>query len=271
VPEGQRYGGTAVIGSYGDLQSLNPLTSSDNNSNMIQRDMLFMPLVKYDEDMGIVPWLAESWDTVRVHADSLELTWRIRDDVRWHDGRPTTAEDVLFTYERFTDPETAFPNIQAFALYDPQAELVDSHTLRMRLRAHADFLDIFVMTVIAPKHVLGTVPAAELLQHEFAYQPIGNGPFRFVRRVAGQEWVFDANSDFPEALGGRPYLDRVVYRAIPEMTTLLTELLTGRIDIYLQPNPDQDAVIERTEGTELRTYPSRQYSMSASPIRVPTC
>jgi peptide/nickel transport system substrate-binding protein len=269
VPEAQRYGGTAVVGGYGDLQSLNPLVSSDNNSNMIQRDMLFMPLVKYDEEMRVVPWLAERWDTVRIHPDSLELTWHIRTDVNWHDGTPTTAEDVLFTYDRFLDPFTGFPNLQRFSQFNPEAELLDSHTVRMRFRAHADFLDIFAMTAITPKHILESVPPQELLQSEFSYRPIGNGPFRFVRRVAGQEWVFEANQDFPEALGGRPYLDRIVYRNIPEMTTLLTELLTGRIDIYLQPNPADAALIERTEGTELLTYPSRQYNYLAFNTRIP--
>jgi peptide/nickel transport system substrate-binding protein len=269
VAEADRYGGTVVVGGFGDLQSMNPLTSSDNNSNNIQRDMLLMTLVRYDENMQLQPYLAERWDTVRVAPDSLELTWHIRQDVRWHDGTPTTGEDVLFTFERIIDPATAYPNMQRLNHYSPVAELVDPYTVRMRLRPHADFLDVFAMTPIAPRHVLGDVAPGQLLQHPFQHDPIGNGPFRFVRRVPGQEWVFEANPDFPEALGGRPYVDRIIYRFIPEMTTLMTELLTGRIDLYIGPNPNQAEMIERADGVVLSNSPSRQYNYLAYNTRLP--
>jgi peptide/nickel transport system substrate-binding protein len=231
--------------------------------------LLLLSLVRYDDRMRLEPYLAERWDTVRIHPDSLEITWHLRRDVVWHDGTPTTADDVVFTYARINDPATAFPNLQRLTHYHPEAEQVDSHTVRMRLRAHADFLDIFAMTPIAPAHLLGEVPPEQLLQHEFGVAPVGNGPFRFLRRAPGQEWVFEANPDFPEALGGRPFLDRIVWRFIPEMTTLLTELLTGRIDIYMQPNPNQADIIRRTEGVELVTNPTRQYNFLGYNTRLP--
>jgi peptide/nickel transport system substrate-binding protein len=270
IPEADRYGGTMVIGGFGDLQGMNPLTSSDNNSNMIQRNMLLMTLVRYDENIEFQPYLAERWDTVRVAPDSLELTWHIRRDVRWHDGTPTTGEDVLFSYQRLTDPATAFPNLQAFEHYDREAVLVDPYTVRMRLQAHAEFMDIFTMVAIAPRHLLGDVPPAQLIQHPYQHEPVGNGPFRFVRRAAGQEWVFDANPDFPEALGGRPYVDRVVYRLVPEMTTLLTELINGRIDIYLGVGPHQAQQVRDSRGVELVAAPSLQWTYLAFNTRRPT-
>jgi peptide/nickel transport system substrate-binding protein len=269
VPEAERYGGTLTIGGFGDLQSMNGLTSSDYNSNSIQRDMLFMPLVKYDENRELVPWLAERWDTARVAGDSLEITWHLRRDIRWHDGLPTTAHDVVFTYDRMLDPRTAFPNHERMARYARNAQLVDDYTVTMRLSPHAEFLDIWYFTPIMPRHILGDVPPDQLLQHPFQYEPVGNGPFRFVRRVPGQEWIFEANPEFTEALGGRPYLDRVVYRFIPEMTTLLTELLTGRIDVYLGPNPNQADQITGAQGVRLIASPSRQWNYFAFNTRRP--
>jgi peptide/nickel transport system substrate-binding protein len=270
VSEAERYGGTAVIAGFGDLQSMNALTSSDYNSNNIQRYVLFMPLIRYDENVDPVPWLAERWDTVRVHPDTLELTFHIRQDVRWHDGQPTTGEDVLFTFERAVDPRTGFPNMSNFALYASSAELLDPYTFRVRLRPHAEFLDIWAQTAIMPKHLLGEVAPEQLLQHPFGTsEPLGNGPFRFVRRLPGQEWVFEANPDFPEALGGRPYLDRLVYRYIPEMTTLLTELLTGRIDVYLGPNPNMADQIQSAQGVRLIAAPNRQWVYMAFNTRRP--
>lgn len=263
VPEAERYGGTVVIGGFGDLQGMNPLTASDANSNNIQRGMLMMTLVGYDEEIALQPYLAERWDTVRVAPDTLEITWHIRRDVRWHDGTPTTGEDVLFTFQRVTDPASAYPNLQKFEHYSRDAVLADPYTVKMRLRPHADFMDIFTMLPIAPKHLLEDTPPAAMIQHPFAYQPTGNGPFRFTRRSAGQEWVFDANPDFPEALGGRPYVDRVVYRVVPEQTTLLTELLTGRIDVYLGVGPAQADQVRRSPGVELSVAPNLQWTYLA--------
>lgn len=259
VPEAERYGGTAVIGTFGDLQPLNSLTASDYNTNTIMREMLFMPLVKYNERIEPIPWLAERWDTVRVSPDSIDLTFYLRRDVRWHDGTPTTAKDVKFTFERAVDPKTAFPNASGFGLYRPTAELVDDYTVRLRLRPHAEFMDMWYQTAIMPEHLLASTPPEELIRSQFGYNPVGNGPFRFVRRVPGQEWVFEANPDFPEALGGRPHLDRVVQRYIPEMTTLLTDLLTGRIDVFFGPNPAMASQIEGSPNTRLIAAPNRQW------------
>lgn len=270
VPEDDRYGGTVVIAGYGDLQSLNSLVSTDNNSSGIQRGMLDMPLVKYDADLNPVPWLAESWDTVRVAPDSIDLVFHLRDDVYWHDGEPTDAEDVLFTFERAIDPNTAFANISAFDQYSPDAEIIDPYTIRFRLRPHSDFLDIWYQTPPMPEHILGDVPAAELRSHPYGTSAaVGNGPFRFVRHDQGQQWIFDANPEFPEELGGRPYVDRVVWRYIPEMTTLLTELLTGTIDVYIGPNPNQAATIESSPNTRLIAAPNPQWNYLAFNNRRP--
>jgi peptide/nickel transport system substrate-binding protein len=81
--------------------------------------------------------------------------------------------------------------------------------------------------------------------------------------------VFDANPDFPEALGGRPYLDRIVYRFIPETTTLLAELLTGGIDIFVGPPPSMVDQIASSPGVELRASPFRAYDYIAWNTRLP--
>jgi peptide/nickel transport system substrate-binding protein len=270
VPEAERYGGTVVIGTFGDLQPMNRFVSSDYNTNMIQREMLFMPLVKYDENLDPYPWLAERWDTLRIAPDSLALTFHLRRDIHWHDGEPTTARDVFFTYERLQDPQTGFPNPAYFEYYHPRAELLDDYTIRFRLRAHAEFLEPWYLTPAMPRHLLEDAAPAEMMNHPFGtQQPVGNGPFRFVRRTPGQEWVFEANPDFTEALGGRPYLDRVVWRYIPEQTTLLTETLTGRVDFYMGPNPEHASRIEAARDVELHDFTFRQWVYIAWNTRLP--
>ncbi len=266
---GDRYGGTAVIGVVADLQSMTSLVSSDASSREVQEYMLLMPLVHFDGKLEPVPRLAERWDTVRIAPDSLAVTFHLRRDVYWHDGAPTTAEDVRFTFARAIDPATAFPNRAAFDLWSRHAEVIDSFTIRMTVRPHADFLDVWRLPIL-PAHILGEVPPQELARHPFGTaSPVGNGPFRFLRRSPNQEWIFEANPDFPEALGGRPYLDRVVFRVIPEQTTLLTELLTGRVDVYNSPNPSQAGQIDAANGVTLLTSPNRAYTYIGWNTRLP--
>jgi peptide/nickel transport system substrate-binding protein len=89
--------------------------------------------------------------------------------------------------------------------------------------------------------------------------PGGNGPFVFVEHSPNERWVFEANPAFPAALGGRPFVDRYVYRVIPEQTTLLAELLTGNVDVYIAPSADQAQAILDNPSTELLAYPFTTY------------
>jgi peptide/nickel transport system substrate-binding protein len=111
-----------------------------------------------------------------------------------------------------------------------------------------------------PEHLLGDVPAATLRQHPYGTVcPVGNGPFIFVEHREAASWTFQANPAFPAGLGGRPYLDRYIYRNITEQTTLLTELLTERLDVYIRPMPDQARAILDSDAVDLLQYPFRTY------------
>lgn len=256
VPESERYGGTAVVGAIGDIPTVNPLTSSDHNASQIQLFVLFTPLIRYDEAFEPEPWGARSWE---VSEDTTSLTFHLREDLYWHDGVKTTAYDWKYAYDMARDLETGFPNTSFWTHYG-EAEAVDSFTFRVAMRPHAEYMDAWRAFTAVPRHVLeGTAPA-EMRNHRFGTtSPVGNGPFRFVSRAPGQNWVFEANGDFPAELGGRPYLDRIVYRIIPEPTTLLTELLTGRVDYYIAPPATQAARIEAAPNTRLLTFDDRAF------------
>jgi peptide/nickel transport system substrate-binding protein len=256
IPEAERRGGTVIVAAIGDVPDINPLTSTDYNANQWQQYVLFTPLVTYNEKFEPVPWLAKSWE---VNADTTELTFHLRNDVYWHDGVKTSAYDVKFSYDLVRDPDTGFPNLAFWTSYG-DATVVDSFTFRVKLRPHSDFMDPWRAFAPAPEHVLRGIPAAQIRNQPFSTRsPVGNGPFRFVSHVQGQSWTFAANDRWPAELGGRPYVDRLVYRVIPEPTTLLTELLNGSIDYYIAPTTDQAAQIEQNPNTRLITYPDRQF------------
>jgi peptide/nickel transport system substrate-binding protein len=252
VPEADRYGGTAVIGIAADVVDINPLTAFFVSSQGMQQHLLFMPLVEYDEKFQPAPRLARSWELDEAAGT---LTFHLRDDVFWHDGVRTSAYDVQFTYERARDPRTAHPNSAALKHYG-EAEVLDSLTWRIRLRPHWEYLAPWIYLAPVPRHLLERIAPEDLRRHPFATSaPVGNGPFRFVEHRPGERWVFEANPDFPVELGGRPYLDRVVFRVIPEQTTLLTELLVGGIDFYYQAGIAQAGRIEGGGGVRLLRAP----------------
>ncbi len=222
------YGGTVVIGGPTDLGPLNPITAAEETTRDLLEHALFLTLVRYDSVMQYQPRLAESWE---IEGDTA-VVFHLRRDVLWHDSVPTTAGDVVFTFRRATDPETGYPDAARLAGWsDPEA--VDSFTVRFRVDRRPELLSGWVNTGILPEHLLSDVPAVELRRAEFNQHPIGNGPFRFIGSRANDRTELAANRDFPEALGGRPYLDRLVYRVIPEALSQYVELTTGDVDVLL--------------------------------------
>jgi len=218
-------GGMAVVAIPTELDYPNSLVSSDRWAQEVNRFLLFLPLMQYGPKQEYQPALATSWELL----GDTGAVFHLRRDVRWTDGQPTTSADVVFTYQRAMDPKTGFPNAEWFSWYTG-VDAPDAYTVRFHFRPQDDPLAGLPLLPIMPKHLLDSIPAEQLRQASFNQHPVGNGPFRFVEHRQNDRWVFDANPDFPAALG-RPYLDRVVLRVVPEATAQITALLTGEADM----------------------------------------
>ena len=258
---GERYGGTVVVGGLGELSGgMNSLVTPEHMARQHQEFMNLMTLVQVDGELDYRPRLAREW---AFDPEAGELTFHLRDDVYWHDGQPTTAHDVAFTYLRASDPATAFFSMSSWEPYVGGAdavEVLDEHTVRFRVEPHAEPLEIWRLLAIMPRHLLEEVPPAELREHPYGTRcPVGNGPFVFQEHRPDASWSFVRNPAFPDELGGPPYLERYVYRIIPEQGTLLTELLTGTVDVYLAPNPDASSRIQEHDGARLLDFDFREY------------
>lgn len=219
-------GGTAVVAYAGAPRVANPLIASDAYSGDMNRFLLFLPLVRHDDQLELVPGLAREWET---EGDSAAV-FRLHGGARWSDGRPTTAEDVAFTLRRALDPATGYPN-RAQVEHVVDVEVVDSHTVRLRFDPVREPLASLPMLPIVPRHVLDTVAAEALPSSPFNLRPVTNGPFRVREARPGERWVFEADTTYDAELGGRPRLDRLVWRAIPEANAMAIELQAGDVDV----------------------------------------
>ncbi len=214
------YGDIIVHGGIGDASNLIPLLASDKPSHDIA-GLIYNGLVKYDKNMNIVGDLAESWD---ISKSGLIITFHLRKGVLWHDGRPFTAADVLYTYQVTTDPKTPTAYAGDF-LKVKKAELLDDYTFRVTYDKPFAPALISWGSSILPKHLLAGV---DITRSPLTRHPVGTGPYKFKEWVAGQKIVLVSNHDYFE---GRPYIDGYITRIIPDMATLFLELRSQGIDI----------------------------------------
>lgn len=246
-----RRGDTILFASGADLQSINPLLTVHPLARQVQRYVLFTTLVRYDSSLSVEPYLARHWTW---SADRRTLTFRLRNDVRWHDGLPTRARDVVWTLEAARDPATGYPRMNDLAgLRSVSAG--DDSTVVLAFATPLDAMpDVLTDLAILPAHLLDTLPRAGLRQAAFNERPVGNGPFRFVAHEPNRRWVFDANPDFPPGLGGPPALGRFIVVVVDEPTTKLAALTSGELD-FAGIQPAHAAFVERDPRLTTLSYP----------------
>ena len=216
---GPAYGDIIVEGSIGDASNLIPILSSDSTSHEIS-GLVFNGLVKYDKDVNIVGDLTESWD---VSSDGLVITFHLRKGVKWHDGYPLTARDVLYTYQVTIDPKTPTAYSGDF-LKVKKAEVLDDYTFRITYDKPFAPALMSWGSAILPRHLL---EGKDITISPLARHPIGTGPYIFKEWLPGQKIVLISNPDYFE---GRPYIDGYIMRIIPDTATMFLELRANGID-----------------------------------------
>lgn len=251
-------GGTLVIVSSDDLLPMNSLVNAARYGQEMLRYALALPLAAYGPDLDLEPALARSW----TWSGDTAVVFELRDDVTWHDGLPTTAWDVEFTYGRAMGPGSTYPSAADFAAWKG-VEVMDSFHVRFRIEPEADPLAGVPFLPVMPKHLLDSIPPERMAQAAFNRQPVGNGPFRFVEYRANDRWVFEANPDFPDALGGPPLVDRVVWRVVAENASQIADLRTGNAHLALNVPAEAHAAFDTDGPVRPVTREARQYSMIA--------
>ena len=221
-----------------DILTLNPFQAVDLRSLWII-NLIYDPLFRLDKDLKVVPWLVKSWEE---SPDKTVYTLRLREDVKWHDGKPLTADDVVYTFSEGMRQNTS----RYIGLKDivKSVEKVDDYTVKFTLYKPNPFFILMLATgyyYIVPKHVIEGVDLKTWKNDN----PIGSGPFKFVKRVVGESIVLDRNENF--WIKGTPKITRVIMRVIPEAESRFLAIRNNEVDterydtlITLIPQAERD-------------------------------
>lgn len=244
-------GGRLVQLLPGEPGNLNPSLSTDQYMFSVA-GAIFNNLVQFDKQLNPIPDLAESW---RISPDGLTYTFKLR-DAKWHDGKPVTSEDVKFTFEEITTKH--HPRGTVFGKSIERIETPDVRTVVFRLKEVSPAF-IFINRLgnggaILPKHVYA---GSDPKQNPANTRPIGSGAYRFKEWVKGSHIIVERNPQYFKP--GKPYLDSVVFKIVPDATGRVLALEQGEGDflsIYGAPMAEiprlrrTKGVVVTTEGNE---------------------
>ena len=247
-----RRGRTVLFASGADLQSINPLLTIHPLARQVQRYVLLTTLARYDSTLTAQPYLARAW---RWSDGGRTLTLSLRTDLRWHDGRRTTARDVVWTLQTARAPATGYPRLNDVGAF-ASVTAPNESTVVIGLPAPGAnvFPDVLTDLAMLPAHLLDSVPPARLREAAWNARPVGNGPFRFVTHEPNRRWVFAANPDFPAELGGPPPLERLIVVVVDEPMIKLSALVAGELD-FAGVSPQHAAFVRRHAALALKEYP----------------
>jgi peptide/nickel transport system substrate-binding protein len=215
-----------------------PTMDGQMNWSMIGRNIYYQMygyLTRHDENMVVVPELAESWEWM----DEVTLRWHLREGVTFHNGEPFNAEAVKFSLERILNEETGAPWRASLVNWLDRVEVVDEYTVDVisKFPTVSQLLEVGRMPMVPPAYV------QEVGNEAFAANPIGAGPYEFVEWVKGDRVVLERNEEY---WSGAPAVERLVFRVIPEATTALAEIEAGTVDVATV-SPEGCAALEGNE------------------------
>lgn len=246
-----RVGGTLVFAQAQDAVTLDPHDATDgfsvnNTSNAFDTLVRFRP-----DTTQVEPSLAESWT---VSADGLVWTFKLRRGVRFHDGTPFNSEAVVFNYQRQADAKHPYHHgafeYAGFTFQNVKSvTAVDAQTVRFTLSARfAPFITNMAMFSTG----IASPTAIRKFGKDFFKNPVGTGPFKFVEWVQKDHVTWEANREY---WAGRPCVDRLIVRGIPDNTVRLLEMERGTVHMMDQVNPPDYDRIRRNQNLALFTGP----------------
>jgi peptide/nickel transport system substrate-binding protein len=225
-------GGVLRVGMDAEPPTLNfQLDPLDGWAKAID-ELIYEPLARPNpKTWEHEPRLAERWE---ISPDQLTFTFHLKQGVRWHDGKPLTADDVVWTFKKLLDPTSKTMAVRSFL--EPVQDVigVDAHTVRFSLKRRYWYaFDAIAEINIYPKHVYA---GGDFNTHPANREPtVGNGRFKFVHWKTGDEIALERNNDY---FGEPARLERIVFKYAPDPTVRVQLLRRGELDVVLRISPD---------------------------------
>ena len=226
----QKRGGTLTFSYQPEPSALSTIATTAVPTALVSTKV-FESLLEYKgPELTPVPGLAESWT---VAPDGLTYTFKLRDGVKWHDGKPFTSKDVKFSVEKLIAPMHSRGKVYFGELAG--VDTPDPHTVVFRLKKPVPyFLKAFQPTEspMHPEHLLGSLDFSDakiVRSSEFMSKPVGTGPFRFKEWQKGSHVILERNPDYWKK--DRPFLDQVIFKVIPDGAARAIALEAGEIDL----------------------------------------
>ncbi len=235
--------GVLIVALPLDPNSINPPNAADRMAgNVINQ--IFDSLLEVDNVTNeLRPSLATEWT---VSEDGMEYTFKLREGVRFHDGSPFDAQDVVATFEAGKDPVNAY----ASAYANVTVEVVDDYTVKLKPSTP----DVTFLRSLVGYNIISAEQFAAEGNAGIEARPIGSGPFKFVEWSKGNRIVLEAFAEYWDE--GKPLVQQVIFRPIPESSTRLAAIQTGEVHIINRLSADEARTLEGVDGVELITYPA---------------
>ncbi len=247
-------GGFYTEALVGSLQRLNPLFDFDNPADRDIDRLIYSRLIAFDERGNPSADLASAWGISR---DGTVYNFDLKPDVKWHDGEPLTADDVLFTVDLLRNGGSYVPaDLQEFWAGIEVVKL-SSTALQFKLpEPFAPFLD-YLSFGILPSHLLNGKSIDEIKDMDFNIQPVGSGPYQFDRLIVENGQITGlVLKTFADYYGKEPFIEQLIFRYYPDSAAALQAYQTGQVQGISQIS--SDALAAALAEPNLAVYTGRQ-------------
>jgi len=244
-----QYGGTLKAAFQNEWAGLDPHTVSSYSSYQILNNVIDT-LTQYDDNLNLIPWLAESWEQ---SADGLTWTFHLRQGVKFHNGREMTADDVKWSFDRLLDPETGAGNAANVGPPGTKIEVIDDYTIAI---INPEPVGILPQT-LAFNMASGIIAKESVNEDGIIVKAIGTGPFKIGEVEGTTRLVLEKNEDYWQE--GIPYLDAVEITPIPDDTVRETALRSGDVDWVLAIAPQDFDTLQADPNITVSTAPQLSY------------
>jgi len=220
-------GGSYTEGLIGEFSRLNPVLAFNNPADRDINHLIYLSLLYFDDRGLPQPALAESWG---ISLDGTVYNFSLKPDAIWHDGKPVTSADVLFTIDLLRNPDLPIPEDLRGFWNAIESNALDDHTLQFRLpEPFSPFLDYLTVGIL-PSHLLSELTPEQLVGDPFNAQPVGSGPYRFEQLIVEDGRIVGlALTAFESYFEERPFIDQIIFRYYDSATEALVAYQANEI------------------------------------------